>query len=375
MKRENKLGKLVALGSIIVNGFIFALKALIGIQIGSIALLSDAVHTISDSASSVAVYVGLKISEKPPDEQHPFGHGRAEQVAVLAVGIILFITALTFFSDGIQSFLTGPEALFMKNSFYIYILLTAVAKEVMGEASYLVGRKTGSDSLKADAWHHRADALTTLVVVGAIYASGTGYPWLDPAVGVGIALLLGYIGVSYVKKSTYDLLGTGPSSELLEEIRTTANELEGVKGVHDIKVHDYGGEKAASLHMEAENGNIRAAHETSHKLEKKLEEEVVSSTEIHLDPASLPREEIVTIIKENAEESDDIEEAHAIEVTESEEGCLISMHILLPKDISIDEGHSIGTEFEEKIKEEIEEGIRSDVNIQVHIEPCEGEGK
>ena len=192
---NKKLGRVVVITIIILNFIVFIVKGLVGLEIGSLALLSDAVHTLSDSASSVAVYLGLKISEKPADEKHPYGHGRADQIAVLAVGLILILAAISFISDGIQSFLRGPDKVIMSTTFYIVIILTAIVKEIMADISYFVGKKIDSDSLKADAWHHRGDAITTVIVLIALFGSEYGYHFLDPIVGVGIALLLVYIGI------------------------------------------------------------------------------------------------------------------------------------------------------------------------------------
>ncbi|MFW6145025.1 MAG: cation diffusion facilitator family transporter, partial [Candidatus Natronoplasma sp.] len=327
MKGKNKTGKRVAVGSIVINVAIFAVKGFIALQIGSLALLSDAVHSISDSASSVAVYLGLKVSERPPDKDHPFGHGRADQVAVLAVGIILFFAAISFLAEGIESLLVGPIPLMMAHNFYIYIIFTAVVKEIMGEVSYFVGKKSGSESLKADAWHHRADALTTVLVIGAIYASQIGFPRFDPLVGIGIALLLSYIGFSYIKRSTHRLLGREPSEEIIKEIKRIGENTEGVKGVHDIKVHDYGDRKAVSLHMDAQESSLRSAHERSHDLKKMLEERFDLTAEVHFDPKIIPEKKIVDIIKEEAEKSEKIVEAHQVRVTESQKEIMISMHV------------------------------------------------
>ncbi|MFW5945915.1 MAG: cation diffusion facilitator family transporter [Candidatus Natronoplasma sp.] len=369
MVEENPQGKLVAIVSIILNIGIFIAKLYIGFLIGSLALLSDAFHSISDSASSVAVYIGLAVSEKPADEEHPHGHGRADQIAVLVVGIILLLTALTFLSEGFQSLIIEPQILEMRDRFYFYIFLTAVAKEIIGEVSYFVGKKTDSDPLKADAWHHRGDAITTMLVIGAIYGSEAGLLFLDSLAGIGIALLLGYIGISYIKKSTNRLLGTKPSSQIIDEIKKTASDIEGVKEVHDIKVHDYGKDKAISLHMISNEGTIRSAHKVSHKLEEKLEERFGSTAEVHLDPISIPRGHIEDLIQENVDNYEQVLEAHRIKITESEEKILISLHLVLPDTVSIKDAHDIATKFERDIEMKSDGEIKADIEIQAHVEP------
>ncbi len=369
MVEENPKGKIVAIGSIVLNIGIFIVKLYLGFLIGSLALLSDAFHSISDSASSVAVYIGLTISEKPADEEHPYGHGRADQVAVLVVGIILLLTAVTFLSEGFQSLIIEPATLNMRGRFYFYIFLTALAKEIIAEVSYLIGKKTNTDSLKADAWHHRGDAITTMLVIGAIYGSEAGLLFLDPLAGIGIAVLLGYIGTSYIKKATNRLLGTKPSSKIIDEIQKIASKTEGVREVHEIKVHDYGKDKAISLHMKSNEGTVRSAHDASHRLEEKLEERFGSSAEVHLDPASMPREKIESLVQENVKKYDKILEAHRIKITESEDKVMISLHLVLPDDISIKEAHDIATQFEKDIERKCKSEIEANLEIQAHVEP------
>ena len=372
MEKDLSSGKLIALISIVVNIALFGTKGFIGLGVGSLALVADSLHSFSDSASSLAVYFGLKISEKPPDESHPFGHGRAEHVALLAVGLMLFIAALKFLTDGAMALVGDTEPIKMSFTFYIIVGITAVIKEAMAEASYMIGKKLDSDSLKADAWHHRSDALTTVLVLASIYATHLGFPFLDPAAGIGISVLLGYIGIKYVKRSTYKLLGTGPSDELVKQIKKTSVSLNGVKNVHDVKVHDYGRDKAISLHMTSEPGVIRKAHEISHKLQETLEDRFDSTVEVHLDPWSPPEKEIKEVIDETVRSNDRIKEAHKIKVSESKDKILISMHILVPQDESVQEAHQDGTNFEDDLKNEFSRKLKIDSEIQVHIEPCEG---
>lgn len=369
MAKQKTLGKNVALSSIFLNLVIFLVKGIIALNIGSLALLSDSVHSFSDSASSLAVYFGLKISEKPADETHPFGHGRAEHVALLAVGIILLITALKFLTDGITSLLTDPQIVKMSRMFYIVIFSTAVAKEIMAEVSYYVGKKEGSESLKGDAWHHRSDAITTIVVIAGIYGSELGYSILDPLVGIGIAVLLGYIGFNYARDSTYDLLGKAPSDKLVKDIKKKGRNVEGVEDVHDIKVHDYGETKAISLHMESTPGTLKDSHRTAHQLESILQDEFDSYVEVHIDPWRPPETEIKGKVKSVVESKEMVLEAHRIEIAEKEECILVSFHLVIPGAESIQEGHEMATKIENELIDELEDMMKAAVDIQVHLEP------
>lgn len=196
---------------------------------------------------------------------------------------------------------------------------------------------------------------------------------MDPVAGIGISVLLGYIGIKYVKRSTYKLLGTAPSGELIKDIKKTSISLHGVKDVHDIKVHDYGRDKAISLHMTSEPGVIRKAHDISHKLQETLEDKFEASVEVHMDPWSPPESKIKKIIDKTVKSHGRIKEAHKIKVSESKDRLLISMHILVPQDETVDRAHHDGTEFEENLKKALDEELKIDSEIQVHIEPCEGD--
>lgn len=361
----------MAFSSIVLNVIIFFVKVFIGLQIGSLALLSDSMHSLSDSASSIAVLIGLYIAEKPADKTHPFGHGRADQIAVLSVGIILVLAALTFLSDGIQSLLVGPEPILMGRSFYFYIFLTAVAKEVIGEISYYVGKKTGSDPLKADAWHHRGDAITTILVIGAIYGSGKGLLFLDPMAGIGISLLLGYIGGSYIKKATNKLLGEKPPQELIDNIKEVSLESPGVTDVHNIHVHEYGDKKAISLHMHSEPGTTLKGHQLAHDLENRLEKEFNADVEVHFDPWKPPIEKIENKISRVIERRKDVKNIHNIEISETGEGLLISFHLIVPTHAEVGEAHDRVTDVEETIKRLLKKQLPTKIKIQIHIEPCD----
>ncbi len=367
---HHEVPKRVALTSICIDIVIFGIKLWIGIVVGSLALLSDAFHTLSDSLSSGAVYAGLKISEKPADEGHPFGHGRADQLALLVVGILLVVVAVKFMSDGALALIVGPETISMEKLFFVIIILTAVVKAVMGEISYHVGRKESVESLKADAWHHRSDALTTILVLAAIYGSQIGFPELDPLMGMVIAVILGYIGTSYLRKAANKLLGTAPPEELLKDIKERSTVVEGVRDVHGIKVHDYGDHMAISLHMVPEPGTLKQAHRVTHLLTDILEREFSASVDVHLDPWVIPEKEIEGIVTDVVNKRRDVKNPHRISISEGDEVILLSFHVELPRKKDVSQAHGISANLEIEIEGILKRKLKVPISVQVHIEPC-----
>ena len=176
--------------SVLGNVLLFALKMWAGIVSGSIALMADAWHTLSDSLSSIVVIIAAMLSRRKPDKAHPFGHGRWEQIAALVIAMMLGIIAYTFLSDSVVR-LKEHSATTFGTLAIVVTAISIVAKEGMAQYAFWLGKKSGNLSIKADAWHHRTDALSSVVVlVGILFAKH--FWWIDGVLGIVIALMLFY---------------------------------------------------------------------------------------------------------------------------------------------------------------------------------------
>ena len=153
--------------SIMTNLLLFGVKYWAGIVSGSIALIADAWHTLTDSVSSVIVLIGGKLSSKPADEEHPFGHGRAEHIAAIIIGMLLALVAFDFVLSAIEKFNSGEGGRFGTIAIVVTVL-SIVGKEALAQYAFWAYRKTGSSILKADAWHHRTDSLSSIVILVGI---------------------------------------------------------------------------------------------------------------------------------------------------------------------------------------------------------------
>ncbi len=372
MHEKRERSKSVALGSTFLNMILFAVKGSIAVQIGSLGLLTDSVHTLTDSVSSIGVYLGLRLADKPPDEEHPYGHGRAEHVAVLLVGLLLVMTAVKFLSDGAVALMEESPMIDVSGTIVLIIAGTAVVKLAMWGWSYHVGSAEKTVSLVADAWHHLTDVFTTVLVIVGLWGASRGYLYLDSLVGIGIACFIFYVGVNYTRRSMNNLMGAAPTEGFFSEIKEKAESFDGVKEVHGINVHDYGRKLAISLHMQPEDSTTSVkAHEIAHALKEMLEEEFSAFVEVHQEPWEPPVEEITGLIQSLSEEMNEVNDIHKIKVMERKEGFFISMHLVLPRDTNVEKAHVVATEVERRIKKTIEEELRLKMDVQVHIEPCE----
>lgn len=270
--------------SVAINTFLFALKFWAGARIGSIAMVADSWHTLSDSLTSLIVVVGFWLSTRPADEKHHFGHGRAESVASIVIGTILAVVGVNFLKESIDRLLLHQSARF--ESFAIIVFsISMVIKEGLAQFSSWAGKKVSSHSLAADAWHHRSDAIASgLIVVGAF--SGEKIWWIDGAMGIGVSILILYVTYTIVRKATSYLLGESPTKSLERQISETLQSVDpDLNGVHHIHVHHYGEHLEITAHIRVPpDMNVDDAHHLVTKAESLLKERLRAEITLHMEP-------------------------------------------------------------------------------------------
>jgi cation diffusion facilitator family transporter len=270
--------------SITGNIALFAIKFWAGTVTGSIALIADAWHTLSDSVSSVIVLIGGKIARKPADENHPFGHGRAEHIAAIIIGVLLAIVAFDFVVGAIEKFGTREQTNFGTIALVVTIA-SIITKEAMAQYAFWAHRKTGSSILKADGWHHRTDALSSVVILIGI-AVGKYFWWTDAVMGFIVALMIGWASFEILSKEIKSLLGESPSEALLLSIRETAQQACKLPlHLHHIHLHNYGNHTELSCHIKLPpQMTLNEAHEVCTKIEVAIKKEFGYISTVHPEP-------------------------------------------------------------------------------------------
>ena len=286
-KYRSRIGKFQGWISIIVNGLMFFLKLLIGLIIGSISVIADAFHTLTDVISSGVVIWGFNESEKPADKNHPYGHGRAEYVATLVIAILLIVAGIEFIESSIER-IVNPTIIEPEWWMIISIIITIFIKMIVAQYAEYLSSKIASGTLHADAWHHRADAISSFLVATAMILGKYGYFQVDGWTGLIVALFIMWSGFGIAKEAVDDLIGKPPTIEEINDIRKISLNIEGVIGVHDIAVHSYGKDKFASIHVEIdEQEGQMDAHLISENVEKTLNKKLGVSPTVHVDPISI----------------------------------------------------------------------------------------
>jgi divalent metal cation (Fe/Co/Zn/Cd) transporter len=238
----------------------------------------------------------------------------------------------------------------------------------MARYSDALAKRISSDVLSADAWHHRSDAISSIGVALSIVGSRYGYPVLDPIFGIFVAIIIIYVGIRLVRTSSSFLLGRAPDRSLVEEVEALATSTEGVEGVHDLSVHDYGTCKVLTLHVEvAKDLLLEEAHAIADELDRVIGERTDLSTIIHLDPATRgPAErDMLERIEDLLKSRDEVVSFHKVQVIKRKDHDDISLHLIVDKDMSVEESHTMCHELETSLK-----GLCGDCKLVVHFEPC-----
>ncbi|WP_423129191.1 cation diffusion facilitator family transporter [Gaoshiqia sp. Z1-71] len=270
--------------SIVANTLLFALKYWAGIVSGSIALMADAWHTLTDSVSSVIVLIGGKISGKPADSEHPFGHGRAEHIAAIIIGVLLALVAFDFVLNAYKKLLSQEPGNFGTVAIIVTIV-SILSKEALAQYAFWAYRKTSSSVLKADAWHHRTDSLSSVIILAGIFV-GRYLWWIDAALAFIVALMIAWASYDILSKEIKALLGEEVDPELVKAIKEEVSLVTGTEVyIHHFHLHVYGSHSELSCHIKLPaKMPLDEAHEICTRIEQAINERFHFVTTIHPEP-------------------------------------------------------------------------------------------
>lgn len=270
--------------SICANTALFGLKFWAGLVSGSVALTADAWHTLSDSISSVVVILGARLGAKIPDKDHPYGHGRWELVSSIIIAVFLAVIGFEFISDSI-SHLSSREAANFGTLAIVVTIASILVKEGLAQYAFHLARKTGSSTLRADAWHHRTDALSSVVIlIGILFKNQ--FWWIDAVLGIVISLLIFYTAYEILMDAVHKILGEEPGEELIEEVKSLIRSLYLYDlHPHHFHIHNYISSQELTFHIKIDNHlSVEAGHAIATSIEELIREKLNMSTTIHIEP-------------------------------------------------------------------------------------------
>lgn len=268
---RSKAGQKAVTVAILANCFLTVFNILIGFLSGSYALMSEGAHTLSDIVTSIVAFAGFKIGQKPADEDHPIGHGRAEAISGLIIVLFLAMVSYEIMSGAIEKFL-NPSTITVPDTFAaIMAVFGILINYSVSEYIIRIGKEIKSPAIVADGQHQKTDIFSSVAILLGVIVSNMGYPILDPFIGLIIGLLILKTAYEIGKSNLDNIMGKLPSQEFIEKIKDIANNTPPAQEAHNIKVDYMGSYAVVTLHIKLDgNLTLDETHKVVHKVETTL---------------------------------------------------------------------------------------------------------
>ena len=293
MQKRAHYGKFAGIVGIVCNTLLCIGKFIAGVMSGSVSIMADAANNLSDASSSVISLIGFRLSEKSPDEEHPYGHARYEYIAGFVVAILVIVIGVELLQSSIERIIT-PQPVEFSAASVVVLSVSIVVKLGMMIFNTRMGKRIDSQTLIATAADSRNDCITTAAVLAAAIVSNYANVQLDGIMGVLVAAFILYSGAGLVRDAMDPLLGNAPDPELVENIREKILSYPGVLGAHDLIVHDYGhGRKFATVHVEfAAESSVIESHNVIYSIERDFLHDIGLNMLVHFDPVVTESSEV-----------------------------------------------------------------------------------
>ena len=287
-KNAVKRGLKTTLIGIIASFFLAAIKIFTGIVGNSYALIADGIESLTDIFTSSIVLTGLYFASKPADEDHPYGHGKAEPVAGIAVSFGIFIAAMVIVVQSIYEIITPHHA--PAPFTLIVLILVIITKEALFRFVIKVGTSVNSIAVKSDAWHHRSDAITSaaaFIGISIALLGGEGYESADDFAALFASVIIIINAYRIFKPALFELLDTAPPTQVVQKVRGVAGKVENVMGIDKCFVRKMGFDYFVDIHVLVDaNLPVHKGHEIAHKVKDELMKEYsnISDVLVHIEP-------------------------------------------------------------------------------------------
>lgn len=351
---------------IVCNIVLFVVKLLVGIFLNAISIMSDAFNNLTDSFSSIVSIISAKLSNKKPDKDHPFGHGRVEYIATLIVSFIIVLVGFELLTSSVENLINGIKgnSTPLQTGTMLYISMgilvcSLLVKLWMYSYNKYLGKKIDSGVLLASSADSISDALTSTAIIIATLVGGLllkdNYFYLDSAMGIIVSVIICINGFKIVFSTIGDLLGKPANKEELETLEKIIMSTDKIIGIHDLIIHDYGpGRKYASVHAEVyANSDIVEAHEIIDEIEQICYAQTSIELTIHMDPIDTTSE---TVIEANAAVGKVINNYeglsfHDLRITNGESNINVIFDLVVPHEYNNEQIKELISTIKKSIKE------------------------
>ncbi len=286
---REKYGSLSSFVGIAVNIILALVKLLLGLLTASVAIMADALNNLSDAGSSLITLISFKLSAKPADRDHPFGHARIEYIASMIVAFLILIVGFEMLTNSLGSLFGFKDSDLPEFSITSIIILgsTICLKLWLAFFYRKIAKKIDSGVIKASSADSLFDCISTFaVLISALIIKFGGYPKIDAIVGIGVSALIFIAGIRILIETKNSILGEAPTEEIIQGIKNIVSEYPEVLGTHDLMLHNYGPKVfVSSFHVEVDGSHdIYMLHDMVDNLERRIKEEMNILCTIHMDP-------------------------------------------------------------------------------------------
>lgn len=285
---RKQYGKLAGIVGILSNGLLCAMKIIIGLVTGSIAIVADGINNLADASSSIITLIGFKLAAAPEDKNHPYGHARIEYLTGLFISVLIIVLGLQLLRSSFDKVL-HPDPLSFRYVTVIILVIAIGIKVWQAFFNISLGKKINSVALIATGADSRNDVIATTAVLLSIIIGKLFHLQLDGYMGCLVALFIIWSGIQLIRETSSPLLGEAPDQELVKAIADTVLSQEGIIGIHDLVVHNYGpGKIFASIHIEVDaKGDLMESHDRIDNIERLVKKELNIEFTAHMDPVDL----------------------------------------------------------------------------------------
>jgi len=371
LEERFRKSKIVSWTGIWVNFFLAIFKIFAGIWGRSQAMLSDGFHSLSDIFAGILTLTSVKISQKPVDQDHPYGHGKAESIAALCISFILLGMSIVLSYRALN-------AIFLKIRIVPGLLplwaalISILVKELLFRYTYYIGKKFDNLAILANASDHRADAITSVAALIGIAGARLGYTFLDPLAGFVVALFIFKIGIDILRPALRELMDTSLPEDFIDEIKKLTLSIGGVKKIDDVKTRRLGWRNSIDLSVQIDADlSIEEGHGISNQIEKLLLQKLknIGNIMIHINPGTEDREEknrkmeiITRILQQHYQKFVNFHDLSIVRRGNEEQ---VYLHLVLASKISVEQAHRVCDHLEKDIKRQL-----PNFKVLIHVEPA-----
>ena len=268
---RQKGGRKAVILAISANCFLTVANILVGIYSGSYALVSEGAHTISDIATSIIAYGGFHFGQKPADEDHPVGHGRAEAISGLVIVIFLIIIGWEILHGAVERII-NPTLITVPDTYAAIMATVGIIVNLAVSSRIIeIGKEIKSPAIVADGQHQRTDIFSSIAILVGVVVSNIGFPILDPIIAVVISGLIFKTAIEVLIENVNNIMGKVPSPEFINEIKKVANSTNKAQNAHNIRVDYFGSYATVTLHMELDGKlTLNETHKIAHEVESNI---------------------------------------------------------------------------------------------------------